>query len=278
MTDACAIPQSTEPLVWPMAETWMSVVADWLTPRLASGGLSRLRQVDTSELYVDDLTWMEMLESALQPDVIDVREAFANELEGKIVRSYHGCRTEDAGDYFREGIRVHRREELEERLRRIVEENDSLRWMIPTLSQRMAEFPSSTDVDRCFVVLDNRAMLKYAAHYLIYGSEWICAVLGHGYRDPLLKIGVPTMIEVDLPLSWASEGDRRELADLMLGEWLRQTLDKPDQVRIQDFTFVLHRNLPPETVVGHYHPRRLRDPLEKGIPHHSPNATCLHCS
>ncbi|MBC7953167.1 MAG: hypothetical protein H7Z12_15275 [Rhodospirillaceae bacterium] len=220
---------------------------------------------------------MEMLESEIRTDIFDVEEPFADELERMVVRCFHGCRTEDAGHYLIHGIRAHRRDELEARLRAMIAEDERLRWMAPTLSERMAEFPSATDEHRSYVVLDDRFMLEHAAHYLIYGSEWIAAVLGRSWRHPLLERGVPTMIEVDLPLSWVTLGMRKALSRLLLSEWTRQTVDKPAHVYQRSFTFILDRDLPPEIVAGHYHPETMKDPWDGRAVYRSPRTVCEHC-
>jgi hypothetical protein len=59
-------------------------------------------------------------------------------------------------------------------------------------------------------------LLKRAAHYLIYGSEWVSAVLGAAGRRVLLQRGAPTLLEIDLPLRMSSVQTRTELATKML--------------------------------------------------------------
>ena len=266
-----------KPLIWKRPVTWMPVVEEWLRPLLGRNAIARLRREDVSELYADDPDWLAMLEDVLRPGVFEVAEKFARDLEGKVVRAYHGCRTEDAGQYFRNGIRAHRREELESQVRELVHADPRLAWLRNGLEARMAEFESALDQGRCYVVLDDRSLLDGGAHYLIYGSEWICAVLGHGYREPLLENGAPTLVSVDLPLSWVSNGLRKELAELLLGEWARQTLLVPKRVFVEDFTFTMSRDLPPQTVVGHRHPKKLVDPLERMRVYRPATTTCLHC-
>jgi hypothetical protein len=218
-----------------------------------------------------------LLADQLRVDLDEVEEDIIDWLERQAVRCYHGCRTDDAGTYFRQGLRVHRREEQEAAVRQLVESDARLRWMLPGLADTFAKFPSTTDEHRCFVVLDDRALLDRAAHYLIYGSEWICAVLGRGSRGPLLERGVPTMIEVDLPLMWTSFGQREALASLLLREWTRQVAQRPRQVLVVDFTFTMHHDLPPEVVTGHYHPTEMEDPLEGSSLYRPPGDSCLHC-
>jgi hypothetical protein len=42
----------------------------------------------------------------------------------------------------------------------------------------IAEIENELDPGRLYVVADDAVLLKHAAHYMIYGSEWISAVLG----------------------------------------------------------------------------------------------------
>ncbi len=86
------------------------------------------------------------------------------------------------------------------------------------------------------------------------------------------------MIEVDLPVKWVSVGLREELSKLLLGEWTRQTVARPSGTFLEDFTFTLHHDLPPETVVGRWHPERLVDPLERMLVHRPARTICLHCA
>ncbi len=268
---------SSEPLVWHHPATWIPILTNWLSPQLRVGAEGRLQLIDTEKWYDDDSEWTQLLASELQTEFDDVKEDLIDLLEHQIVRCYHGCRTEDAGTYFREGLHFHRREKLEARVRNLVESDARLQWMLPKLAERMAEFPSTVDEHRCFLVLDDRDMIDNAAHYLIYGSEWICSVLGYGFRAPLVEKGVPTIIEVDLPLSRTSPGLRRQLASLLLREWTRQFVRKPTEVLLQDFTFVLHEVLPAKFIMDHYHPLKMKDPLERGALYRSPRETCLYC-
>lgn len=266
-----------KPLIWKRPATWMPLVEEWLRPLLGRNAIARLRKEEVSELYADDPEWLAMLEDVLRPGIFEVAEKFARELESKEVRAYHGCRTEDAGRYFRSGIRARRGEELETQVRELVQADPRLASLRNGLEARMAEFESGLDQGRCYVVLDDRSLLELGAHYLIYGSEWICSVLGHGYRAPLLERGAPTLVSVNLPLTWVSEGLRKELAELLLGEWTRQTLLAPKRVFVEDFTFTMFRDLPPETVVGHRHPKKLEDPQEGMRVYRPATTTCLHC-
>ncbi len=157
---------------WEKPETWVPFLSAWLNPRLRRRAVSVLRQSDYKDFCDDDPEWLELLATQLHLSIDETINDLAVAIAQTKIRTFHGCRTSDAGEYFREGLRIHRKCELKERACLLVEQNE-----ISTLT-------SGIDIDEgcCFVVLDKRALIKYAAHYLIYGSEFICAALGERHR------------------------------------------------------------------------------------------------
>lgn len=148
-------------------------------------------------------------------------DALANALDPAVIRTFHGCRTDDAGSYFRHGLRIHDRAAMTAQVKAIVDGSEELAWMKSGLDAAIAEIDNRLDPGRLYVVADDTVLLKHAAHYLIYGSEWISAVLGAAGRRVLLRRGAPTLLEIDLPLRMSSMQTRSELATKMLQEWTR---------------------------------------------------------
>lgn len=166
---------------------------------------------------------------------------------------------------------------MTERLRAIADalpEPTSLKVRLP---EAIKAVDNTLDEGRLYVVADDQALIKHAAHYLIYGSEWISAVLGHSYRHVLKQDGVPTLLKIDMPLRISSLFTRREFAAKMLREWTRLTCNRSDWSAPIDFTFILQTDIPPEWVVGHSHPSALADPLEHYRAYRTPISECAHC-
>lgn len=63
------------------------------------------------------------------------------------------------------------------RLHSIVEADDELTFLHTRLNQVIERIDNSIDVGWLYVVADGTLLLEHAAHYLIYGSEWISAEL-----------------------------------------------------------------------------------------------------
>jgi hypothetical protein len=119
---------------------------------------------------------------------------------------------------------------------------------------------------QAFVSLDSRGFVDGAGHYLIYGSEHLCAIAaglseltGRDYRQVLKEFGVPTVFRMKLPLEWVNEHELGQLVQL-LHEWIPWVRRKRDAPSV-DFTFRLRRALPADCVLSHVHPSRIVDPL-----------------
>ncbi|KAB2694686.1 MULTISPECIES: hypothetical protein [Brucella] len=263
--------------IWKKPESWMPLLASWLAPRLRKDGMRRLRPGVYRDISWDDPEWSDILCRSLRGDFDDHAEELADSLELAVMRTFHGCRTADAGVYFREGLRLHDRREMTDRLRSIVAENAELHWMGDRVEETIREVNNTLDEGRLFVVADDMALLKHAAHYLIYGSEWITAVLGHSGHRVLRTIGTPTLLEIDLPLSMSSFRTRTELAVKMLDEWTRFTCNASDWSAPIDFSFLLRSAIPASCVVGRSHPPELRDPLNGKTLYRSSRITCAYC-
>jgi hypothetical protein len=239
--------------------------------------MRRLKPGTFRDLCWDDPDWSRVLEKSLTADIEYHTSRLAEAIESATIRAYHGCRTADAGVYHREGLRTHDRTEMTEQLQAIINTHPELNYLKARLPEAIADIDNTLDIGCLYVVADDQALIKYAAHYLIYGSEWISAVLGHSYRHVLKTYGAPTLLEVDLPLRMSNLATREELAVKILHEWARLACNQPDWSAPIDFTFMLRTNIPPEWIVGHSHPKELTDPLEQRSKYRIPNPECIHC-
>jgi len=239
--------------------------------------MDRLRPGIYRNICWDDPKWSSILNESLRGDFDSYKQELADFLEHAIMRTFHGCRTDDAGIYFRGGLRLHDRNEMTAKLRMIIEKNAELHWMRDRVDEAVREVDNTVDEARLYVVADDAFLLQHAAHYLIYGSEWITAVLGSSGRRVLKNIGVPTLLEIDLPLSMSGPQTRMELAARMLNEWTRFTCNTPDWSAPIDFSFCLRVDIPASCIVGHSHPAKLRDPLNGRDLYHSPKTVCAYC-
>ncbi|MGH6709856.1 MAG: hypothetical protein ACREEK_12880 [Bradyrhizobium sp.] len=265
-------------IIWKDSATWQSTLTAWLQPVFRKDALKRLKPGVFRDVCWDDTDWLDVLDRSLKQLVGGVTDDLADALRLGVIRTYHGCRTEDAGSYFRDGLLVHRNEALKVRARAIVDAHPELEYMKDTLEQRMAEKDTAHDEGRAYVVVSDESLLKFGGHYMIQGSEWIMSLFdGYGQRF-LRAAGAPTLIEIDLPFSRTLDGDRRAFAKGMLMEWTRLTCNGEEWIAPIDISFLLFEDLPASCIVGHTHPATVRDPHNLERVYRSPLTTCRHCA
>lgn len=266
-------------LVWKDPATWYGRLTTWLSPRLKPRGLTRLENLGEQDLCWDDLDWREVV---LAPELMEreeyVRDCLADALWHATARVFHGCRVNDAGVFHREGLRANDPATMEAMVRRIVEEEEDLAWMRPNIDQRLAEFDArERDTGKVYVCLDDRPQLDYIGHYALYGPEWLQAFFSFSGFRVLRSRGVPTILELDLPLELTSDHIRQELATDLLQEWTRITVNHPTWTPQIDFTISLRHELSAEYVVGHYHPKALKCPYHQNMVVRTAVTECPSC-
>jgi hypothetical protein len=128
------------------------------------------------------------------------------------------------------------------------------------------------------VVVSDKCLLDQAAHYLIHGSEWIMSLFDEHARRYLRDIGVPTLLEIDLPFTATNPSDRCAFAEDMLMEWTRLACNGEEWIAPINISFLLVKDLPAKCIVGHSHPPGLRNPHNRERLYRSPVITCKHCA
>jgi hypothetical protein len=265
-------------IIWKESATWQPILTAWLQPAFRADAMKRLKPGIFRDLCWDDTDWLKVLDRCIKGSIEGITDDLTDALLFGVIRTYHGCRTEDAGSYYRDGLLVHRKEVLKARALAIIDAHPELDYMRSTLDQSIAEIDSPIDDGRGYVVVSDKALLDHAAHYLIHGSEWIMSLFDDYARRFLREIGAPTLLEIDLPFTATHRSDRRAFAEDMLMEWTRLTCNGEEWIAPINISFLLVNNLPPECIVGHLHPPTLRNPHDRERLYRSPVITCKHCA
>ncbi len=263
---------------WKDHATWYPPLEAWLEGYWRRGGKARLARRGDLDLCWDDDDWLDVLVGELKIDIETAQCSLGDELNDVTLRTYHGCRVKDAGVFHREGLRVNNPIVLEAEVRAIVAEADELAWMRPRVDQMIAEFAAhDRDAGRLYLAVDDGPQLDHSGHYCLYGSEWIQCVLGWGAHDALRRRGVPTMLLVDVPFAWQSATTRHDFAGKLLREWVRSFVNGEAFAPSLDFSLCLRVDIPPAMIVGHYHPKALKDPFSQRQLRRTEDPTCPHC-
>jgi hypothetical protein len=265
---------------WKDRSTWFEPLGEWLQPYFRKGAFARLGRLGEQDLCWDDSDWLDIiLAPRLKIEIDTTIEWLADALDATTLRAFHGCRVADAGVFVRNGIRLNDPAWLEAEVRRIVAEEDDLAWLRPTIEQEIARFDArERDTGRLYVCADDQPQLDRIGHYMLYGSEWVTALLGFPAHSILRGRGVPTMVELDLPFRLATPGTRREFARKLLQEWVRVLANSPTFVPKLDFTVILRTDVPAHMIVGHYHPEALKDPFRQYVTYQTQTRTCPACA
>jgi hypothetical protein len=114
---------------------------------------------------------------------------------------------------------------------------------------------------RLYLGVDWRNFTEYAGHYLLEGSELLQGIAAELPAYPrcqeiLRQRGIPTIVECNIPLEWLTDGGLRSLV-VDVVQYLRFGETETD---ILDHSITLNHDLPPKYVVGHFHPRSVKDP------------------
>lgn len=265
-------------IVWKESATWQPALTAWLQREFRKDGMKRLKPGSFRDLCWDDTDWLTVLGRCIKRPIEDVKFDLADALSSSIIRTYHGCRTDDAGSYFRQGLLVHRKETLKARALAIIDAHPQLRYMRSKLDELITDIHSTVDDGRSYVVVSDKGLLDHSAHYLIHGSEWIMALFNEYERRFLREIGAPTLLEIDLPFTATHSSDRSSFAEDMLMEWTRLACNGEKWIAPINIGFMLSEDLPGACIVGHSHPAAIRDPHDGKRIYRSPVTTCRHCA
>lgn len=209
-------------------------------------------------------TWPPNLpELDCEPDAPELDESVTILLSHcESIQAFHGCRTESSTSYRDQGVVPLAREELDKRAIGLFFSGN-----FPELSDldipKRNEDSCKINQGRIYLAIDDRELLTKSGHYLVYGSEHIIAFAAaisaegtHDYRKHLKTFGVPTLIEVCIPLDWLSHSELRALCCSLIRARVEGWAD--DSI---DFSITLARSIPPEMIVKITHPNEIFDPL-----------------
>ncbi len=187
------------------------------------------------------------------------------------IRVYHACRTTNVQSYKENGILFLSKKEQIERFRSIFLSGDYPELTEEMLKKSIHEIDSiyKEPENEIFLGLDDKWILDVTGHYLIYGSEYLLALVAQlpikntkPYRSVLRTIGKPTFIEINLPNTheYVRDSSLRQLIYEMIRNWVYNIAHSKTECGWLDFTFSIYKPLPPEHICDHYHPTKIPDP------------------
>ena len=228
-------------------------------------------------LVSDDLTWLNEIVSAETGRHVEMKRLLAFRLarEYRAFRVGHGTRTNDLAQFYERGLRYLRAGDVEDTARALfmvpkfngVTEN-KFAAAVNAINARSAAGGREGHLYFCANERDLITRTGGAGHYLIYGSEYLYCLgirlVGPSETQKTLKsIGRPTMFVCDIPMTTMCSSTLMDFAGSILEYLFSELIDRRMHALSPEAgsALSLARDLPPEHIVGHYHPARVYDPL-----------------
>ncbi|PAU59208.1 hypothetical protein BZL41_17050 [Pseudomonas sp. PIC25] len=243
---------------WRKRRSWLARIrhyaGDILTPELKAH-ISRERP----DCWSDDLSWLPDWECVVSEFVSALTDYYSH------FKGFHGCRPSSLKSYYEHGLLGQSSERLHNVFRRIFADvaQADVEEVIQQFSDRGKREQGTIWLLGC-----DKFLISQCGHYLIQGSEYLMALAanlepsrqGEAYRFRLRNYGVPTVLEIDIPVWYVPQSQHMDVAKMILSEWGQLVARKPLYLNGIPPCYVLRRDIPPECLVGHHHPEMIRDP------------------
>ncbi len=252
---------------WKKISEWSLVINEILSERLTSN-IKEVIKSDTSDFYDStNSSWFDnWLPSYPTVPTIDFLSKKVLQYYTKI-HSFHACSPKSLNSYFKKGIIPLNPKYFSNQAKTLFVE---LGLSISEVEKAIADVSTKLREGRIYFSLDDRFLLKYCGHYLIYGSEYFGAIAARlyrntkiDYRSHLKSISLPTILCCNIPLSNLSKTTIRALAGNILVESIWNIREQRILSSEIDFSFFQSEVIEPSMIISHYHPNTINDPLDR---------------
>lgn len=173
------------------------------------------------------------------------------------IQAYHACRTLDLGDYYINGIKIPDKDHY---YRLLNVYYDKLKHKL-TASEysEIKKYVANTEAENgIFFCLDDKELVRYASHYLVYGCEKLFSAFVNalGYKAYNLlgdTIGIQTIFVMDIPIKLLNEPEKESLCISLIRNWGYHLEDLEIQ---HGLSIKSHKNIQPDCIIDHFHPKK----------------------
>lgn len=265
---------SEKVLDWRNRRSWLRDIRSYASTVLTQELVGALER-DRPECWSDVMDWL--------PNYDEVVPAFCEQISSFYThfKAFHGCRPESLSTYYLYGVKGQNAESIIQKFRTIFADVSpaDIENAIEDMKEREA-----SEKGKIWLTGDDRVMLDHYGHYAINGSEYLlglAASLSRGnysedYRLRLRKIGIPTILEVDIPIGLIPHAQRMAVAKMILSEWGQLRTRRPLGMSSPP-SYVIRADIPPGCIKTHYHPAKIQDPHQYNC-YVNHAVWCEHCS
>lgn len=257
---------------YPLVDLWRPQIWRMLS-EVATADVVAAFKADPPEFVVsDDLGWLEGVIFEVTGRELDVRQFLVERFvrQYRAFRAGHATRIDNLTPFYTQGLRRLRAAEVEARTRALF-----LGGRFPHATEEGLQAavvdvnPAAGRDGVLFFCADEQNLIArwgLSGHYLVYGSEYLYCLgmrlVGADETKRLLKsIGRPTLFLCDIPMSMMRRDTLYEYAGKIIAylfSEVREDDEDPPSLGMSGFR-ILH-DLPPEHIVGHFHPVSVYDP------------------
>lgn len=274
---------------WRDRATWSPLLMQFIQPHLV-GDLRSIRSealTVSSDIRYESERWLDML---LDYQTAEVTAYLSEAIRPARMQLFHATRTEDASRFHAEGLHAVPRKRLVEQAKAIIIKSPRLQPLLAYTDSDRSGIQRSRDRGAIYTCTDDRPLTEDDTHYALYGSEWILAhlvnlasnttvgVTPSDVCDALREHGVPTILEIDLPLKLLDDYERLILVrDEFLPELVAELLLDDTDTPVGRGCPIIRKKIPSKSIVGHFHPAVLKDSHSRLIPRSGWPTTCPYC-
>lgn len=241
-------------LDWRNRRSWLSSIRFYAHDLLTEEVRDFLRR-ERLECWSDDLSWL--------PNHQHLVPAFSERmfLYYTHVKAFHGCRPDSLASYYAQGLLGQDGERLNKKFREIFADVDA-----SDVEHVIEQSKSEAEPGQIFLTADDRKMINGYGHYAISGSEYLLGLAAklpprrprEDHRQRLRQFGIPTVFEVDIPMTHLNHHQRMSLTKTILSAWGQLLAKRPVGTGSAP-CFAIRQDLPPEHIKDHYHPEQIHD-------------------
>lgn len=258
-------------LDWRERRSWLACIRHYARDVLTADVREHIRQT-RPECWSDDMDWL--------PDHCWTVEEFCARMVDYYshFKAFHGCRPVDVGSYFEKGLVGQDKVQIQHVFRRMFSE-----WPMEHLDRAIADLEPTRDHEagKVWLLGCDKELVEDCGHYLIQGSEYLMALAVHVEgslaQRRLREVGIPTIIEVDLPVSYVPECQQLALARCILSAWGQGVARRSLGLGGSAPCFVVRQTIPPEYIRSHHHPVLIVDPHRGHVTYKNQSVTCPVC-
>lgn len=269
------IARSNKVFDWRQRRSWLASIRHYAGHILTTELRHHLAQ-RRPECWADDFSWLPDSEYVLPEFTLSLTNYYTH------FKGFHGCRPLDLRSYYERGLVGQNSEFLCDVFRDIFSDvpNEEIENVIHQFADR-----SSSEKGTMWLVGCDTFLLEECGHYLIQGSEYLMALAANlkrpqsfeDYRFRLRNYGIPTILEVDIPVKLLSATQHNEIAKMILSEWGQLAARRLLSFGDDPPCYVVRQKIPPECLRNHYHPELIVDPHKGRSLYVNSRLTCDFC-